>query len=62
MMSRFCRPVSSSSMVAPCPVTPIRARTRCGCLITSKPATSARPASGWIKVVRMRTVVVLSAP
>jgi hypothetical protein len=49
-------------MVAPCPVTPIRARTRCGCLITSKPATSARPASGWIKVVRMRTVVVLSAP
>ena len=62
MMSRFCRPVSSSSMVALCPVTPILARTRSGSLITSKPATSARPASGRINVVRMRTVVVLPAP
>ena len=49
-------------MVALCPATPIRARTRAGSLVTSKPATSARPASGRISVVRMRTVVVLPAP
>ena len=49
-------------MVALCPATPIRARTRAGSAVTSKPATPAWPASGRISVVRMRTVVVLPTP
>src|SRR2546430_11740599 len=40
----------------------MQARTLPGCLITSKPATSADPPSGDSKVVKMRTTVVLPAP
>ena len=44
------------------PATPICRRTSVGCWATSMPATSARPASGRVRVVRMRTAVVLPAP
>ena len=54
--------MSSSSTVAPCPATPILARTSAGSRSTSNPATAAVPASGRSSVVRMRTAVVLPAP
>ena len=61
-MTRFWRPVSASSSVASWPVTPILRRTAGASLTTSWPATQARPLSGAVRVVRMRTPVVLPAP
>ena len=62
-MSRmFSRPVSSSSTVAACPVSPMLRRTAAGSLITSCPATRAVPLVGMVRVVIIRTVVVLPAP
>src|SRR6266568_5038760 len=40
----------------------MRSRTVLACFTTSSPATSARPRSGLVSVVRMRTAVVLPAP
>ena len=61
-MTRFWRPVSSSSRVASWAVTPIRRCTWAGSRTTSKPATWAEPPSGMASVVRIRTAVVLPAP
>src|SRR6185312_8475854 len=62
IITRFCRPVSTSSRVASWAVTPIWRWTARASRTTSCPATRAEPASGRVSVVRMRTAVVLPAP
>ena len=62
IMTRFSRPVCSSSTAAYWPVRLITARTFAASRTTSWPATVARPPSGRDSVVRMRTVVVFPAP
>src|SRR4029450_7185865 len=61
-MNRFSWPDSSSSTAAYCPVRPIRLRTLAGSRTTSYPPTVARPASGRMRVDRMRMAVVFPAP
>ena len=61
-MTRFWRPLSTSSTAACWPRSPIRWRTCAAWLATSSPATSARPPSNRSRVVRIRTAVVLPAP
>jgi hypothetical protein len=61
-ITRFWRPVRASSRVASWAATPMLARTRAASATTSYPATRAVPESGWARVVRMRTAVVLPAP
>ena len=60
--SRFSAAVRRSSTAAYWPVTPIKVRTCPAAVTTSAPPTCARPASGTVSVVRMRTNVVLPAP
>src|SRR4051794_27035747 len=62
IMTRFSRPVISSSTVALWAARPRIRRTDCACVATSKPATVARPASGTDMPERIRTAVVLPAP
>ena len=62
IISRFSRPVSTSSTAANCPAVPMQRRTAIGSSTTSNPATRAFPPSGGINVERMRTRVVLPAP
>ena len=54
--------MSSPSMAANCPVTPMEARTCSACVTTSNPATRTLPGVRGSKVVRMLIVVVLPAP
>ena len=61
-ITKLSQPVRVSSTAAYCPERPITLRTSLGFLITSIPATSARPESGVSSVVRTRTVVVFPAP
>src|SRR5699024_2611990 len=62
MRRRFSRPVSSSSTVADWAVSPIERRTAAGSRSTSWPATRAVPEVGGLRVVIIRTTVVLPAP
>ncbi len=61
-MTRFSRPVSSGSTVASWAARPMRRRTSVPWVRTSKPATVAWPSSAAVRVVRIRTAVVLPAP
>src|SRR6202035_955041 len=61
-MRRFSRPLRTSSTAANCPVSPNISRTATGSCTTSRPNTSARPASGSSSVASTRTSVVLPAP
>src|SRR5204863_6956164 len=61
-ISRFSRPVSSSSTAANCPVRASSSRTSADSATTSWPSSSARPVSGSSSVARIRTSVVLPAP
>ena len=56
------RPLCWSSSAASCSATPMRSRTASGSVVTSWPATTARPAVGVSRVHSIRTVVVLPAP
>ena len=51
--TRFCRAPRMSSTAGCCPISPIRRRTARGCRTTSMPATSTRPPSGRVSVVRI---------
>jgi hypothetical protein len=62
IMTRFWRPVRTSSTVASCAVTPMLRWTADASLRTSWPATRAQPWSGRDSVVRMRRAVVLPVP
>ena len=59
---RFSRPVSISSTAANWPVSPNSSRTPAASWTTSRPNTSARPASGASNVASTRTRVVFPAP
>src|SRR5262245_44772974 len=59
---RFSRPVRLGSTVAYWPASPICCRTSFASRTTSRPSTSARPASGFRIVARTRIAVVLPAP
>jgi hypothetical protein len=61
-MTKFSWPVRKGSTAAYCPDSPISRRTDAGLLVTSNPATHARPWSGLSKVARIRTVVVFPNP
>ena len=60
--SRFSATVSCMSSVLFWVTTPIRRLTATGCLVTSWPATQARPPVGCTSVVSMPMVVDLPAP